>query len=275
MSTHAGSLTVLAIIVPALAVGGSLVAQSALAQLGLSEAAARAFVLAEVKSQAGGRRSPIAVAGNRAFYKLPPAARGPAATALFAWAKAYVNSPAFRTAYATFREGVIPREPQYAQTVDEAVRQEVDNMRAGIAQLKQAAASMAPAERASLLDVVAQQEAQFENGELAKVLRTNLEAERAAQATGDTEAAHAANERYPADPRLLFARRLREFLADTADANFSAPTISLTGGAEGIELVDPEDRKKPWMWQAAVIVGPEATTAARTAAASWLKEMEP
>jgi hypothetical protein len=41
--------------------------------------------------------------------------------------------------------------------------------------------------------------------------------------------------------------------------NFSARTISLTGGPDGIELVDPADRKHSWLWQEAVIVGQEAS----------------
>ena len=72
----------------------------------------------------------------------------------------------------------------------------------------------------------------------------------------------------------MFARRLREFLAATADVNFAARTISLTGGPDGIEFMDKADREKPWMWQAAVIVGREATVAARVAAEAWLKEIE-
>lgn len=55
--------------------------------------------------------------------------------------------------------------------------------------------------------------------------------------------------------------------------NFEARTISLTLGSDGIEFIDRADRAKHWIWQQAVIVGPEATAAARTAAAAWLKEI--
>ncbi|MGE0464784.1 MAG: hypothetical protein AB7Q16_25745 [Vicinamibacterales bacterium] len=95
------------------------------------------------------------------------------------------------------------------------------------------------------------------------------------RARSDEASAREANERYPADPRRIFARHLRAFLDDTADADFSVRTISLTGGADGIEFVDPWPRQKPVMWQLAVIAGPEATAAARAAAEAWLKEIEP
>ena len=35
----------------------------------------------------------------------------------------------------------------------------------------------------------------------------------------------------------------------------------------------PADREKDWMWQSAVILGREATMAARAAAEAWLKEL--
>ena len=78
------------------AVSSVLLAQGVLAQLGMTEAAARKFLFDEIKSPALSRRNDIVVAGNRAFLKLPPVIRGQAASSLFAWAKAYVNSPAFK-----------------------------------------------------------------------------------------------------------------------------------------------------------------------------------
>ena len=79
------------------AVSSVLLAQSVLVQLGLTDATARNFLLDEIKSPASSRRNDIVVTGNRAFLKLPPAVRGQAASSLFAWAKAYANSPAFKT----------------------------------------------------------------------------------------------------------------------------------------------------------------------------------
>ena len=85
--------TLAAILVAACA---GLTAQGALAQLGLTETSARNFVMRETESTSTNRRTPIVETGRRAFYKLPVSARGPAATALFAWAKAYVGSAAFK-----------------------------------------------------------------------------------------------------------------------------------------------------------------------------------
>ena len=101
-----------------------------------------------------------------------------------------------------------------------------------------------------------------------------MDAERAEKIGREAERVKQAEEMLPADPQKLFARRLHEFLEGTADVNFSVRTISLTGGPDGIEFVDPADRKHSWLWQEVVIVGQEATAAARAAAAAWLKEIE-
>ncbi len=250
-------------------------AQSGIAQLGLTETSARKFLFDELSAPTiHRRRSEIAIAGTRAFHKLPPVARGPAASALFAWAKAYVTSPAFTKAYANLRQGAVPQERQAeTQTVDAELTKKVDEMLASIEEMKQAAAAMEPAARAKVLEHIKVQEAQMRSPETAKMLRTALEAERSDRLASEISAVRSATERYPADPDDLFARRLREFLKETADADFSARTISLTGGADGIEFVTPADRDRHWMWQLAVIAGREATTAARAAADAWLKEL--
>jgi hypothetical protein len=266
----------IAVTLVALASAGGVGAQSALAQLGLTETAARNFIMSEAESTGTSRRTPIVETGRRAFYKLPAAARGPAATALFAWAKAYVGSAAFKTAYANHRREVIgPDEKPSQPSVDDEVQKTIDEMKAGIAQSRQMAAALPPADAANLLKSIEEQEARIKSGEIAKMMRTALESERAASAASAAAGAKRDDERYPVDPTRIFARRLREFLEATADVKFSARTISLTGGPDGIEFIDKADRQRNWMWQEAVIVGPEATAAARAAAQAWLKEIQP
>jgi hypothetical protein len=250
-------------------------AQGALAQLGLTNAEAAAFVMSEVRGPASSRQSEIAVAGTRAFLKLPPAARAAAASGLFAWAKAHVNSPAFKASYAAHRKGLLPTERQYARTVQEEVKKEMDDNLAGFENLRQAAENMPPAQRAAMLEQVNAARAQFTNPEFIKQLEAAKTAERARESQSRAESAAEIDKTTPADPNILVARRLREFLDVTATVNFAARTISLTLGSDGIEFLDRADRAMHWMAQEAAIVGPEATAAARTAAAAWLKEIQP
>ncbi len=272
------AVRITALLAITLVAGSNLVAQGVLAQLGLTEGAARDFLFDEVKTQRQdhpfARRSAIALAGTRGFYKLPPVARGPAATALFAWAKSYANSPAFRAAYANFRRDAIPPELVHADTLDDAVKKRIDEMLVAVEQSRAMAAKVDPKTGAAILEGVKKQEAQIRSPEFATMLRTGLDMERAEKAGSAGASNRESIAKYPVDPEEIFARRLREFLDATADANFSARTIHLTGGPDGIEFVDPADRKRSTTWQMAVIVGREATTAARAAAAAWLTEIE-
>lgn len=254
--------------------GAGLIAQSQLAQLGLTETAARNFVLDEIRRPAQDRNAVTSDAGTRAFLKLPPAARGAAATALFAWAKSYVNSPAFANSYNAYRNGLVPTQRQYALSVEDQLKEDLDEQLAGFEQMRQAAEKMPPKDRALIMEQVEKARATFTNPVYIDTLRQQLTAERALESAQRSESAGDVERTTPANPRTLFARRLREFLEATADVNFSARTIRLTGGPDGIEFIDKADRARPWMWQAAAIVGSEATAAAREAAQAWLREIE-
>jgi hypothetical protein len=268
---RAATLSTLALV---LAVSGRLAGQTALMQLGLTETAARNFLFDELKRPTSDRRDAIVVAGTRAFLKLPPPARAAAATGLFAWAKAYVSSPVFIAAYMKYRRDSIPQARQYDRTVEQELTAKMDETLAAAERMRQLAATMPPADRANMLETVKELETQAKDPELIKQLREGIAAERAAENRSEVEAAGKLEETTPADPKKVFARRLREFLDVTSNVDFTTRTISLAGGADGIEFIDPAVRTKPLMWLEAVIVGPEATAAARAAAQAWLKEIE-
>jgi len=253
--------------------GAAPLAQGALAQLGLTDASAAAFLMNEVKVASTGRGSPIAVAGTRAFLRLPRAARAAAATGLFAWAKAHVNSPAFKQSYAAWRNSMVPSARQYARTVQEEVKKELDESLAIFEGMRQAAERMPPAERAKMLAQVDEARARATNPQIIKQMEDIKTAERAQENQRTAAASAAVDQRAPADPNVLFARRLREFLDATSDVNFAARTISLTLDSDGLEFLDRSDRTRHWMWQEAALVGPEATAAARAAATAWLQEI--
>jgi len=256
--------------------GGRGAAQTSpvLAQLALTEAAARTFVFEEMRNPTTTRHAGVVSRGRAGFLKLPVAARGPAATALFAWAKTYVNTPAFKTAYDTHRKGLAGVAREYDLTVDEEVKKEIADQLASVEQTKQVAASVPPADRAGLLAAIKQTETQLRSPEFAAMLRQQKQEERDRDQAQVGALVKERDAKYPADIQKFFAIRLRDFLAATADVNFAAKTINLTGGTEGIEFLSADDRKRPWQWQEAVIVGREATLAARTAAEAWLKEIE-
>ena len=257
-----------------LSAGPAPVTQGVPAQLGLTEAQARTFLFDELKSSTGGRRrSTIAVTGHRAFYKLPAEVRGPVATALFAWAKAYVSSPAFRSTYEKFRREANPLDTRVSPSVDEQVAAQMAEMQESREMALQIAATLPPEDRDRLLAQLEEQEAQM--AEFRETLRAALALEQAERESSNRESADQFEEQFPVDPNQLIARRLRQFLDDTADADFTARIIKLTDGPDGMEFVDPAYRAKSPTWQLAVLAGPEATKAARAAAEAWLGEIAP
>jgi hypothetical protein len=83
--------------VAAMAIGGAtLAAQGTLASIGLTETAARTFLIDGIKSPATGRGSGIVVAGTAAFLKLPASARGATAPCGPGAGAAVVNSASVR-----------------------------------------------------------------------------------------------------------------------------------------------------------------------------------
>ncbi len=244
-------------------------AQGALAELGFTETAARTFLLNEIKGPSLDRQSAIAAAGIAALLKIPPARRAAVVTALFAWARAYTRSTAFTAAYAQPRKDAGADVPNTV-TIEEEVQIRIVATLSELESQKKEAAGLPPDMAKKMLAAIKQIEDNARSPAMANAHRMAIEAERASQGQRDAELAL----KLPANPEALFARRLREFLDATREVNFAARTMSLNGGADGIVFLDRDDRKRNWMWQIAVIAGPEATAAARTAAAGWVKESQ-
>ncbi len=245
---------------------------SPLTQLGLTETAARGLLMDGIPTGGGGQ---MLAAGRAAYLKLPESARGPVTTALFAWAKEYVNSPAFETAYARARTAAMPQGSQYDRTIDEELKKQLDEKLAVLENSKAAAQSMPAADAQKFLASLKQTADQLRSPEMQQTLRAQLEAERGTRNTQDDQSVQQWQEKFPADRQALFARRLREFLDATTDVDFEARKKVVknpAGETVGFWLSEAH-QKKPWQWLEALVVGKEATMAARAAAEAWLKEI--
>jgi hypothetical protein len=256
----------------------ALAAQSVLTQLGLAETAARNHIIRVVKARGQYEYSdPMVVAGRAGFRKLPAGARHEVAKALFAWAKAYVNSPAFRTAYAGFRQDVVGTPTEYALSVEQEAQKRIDETVAGLEQMIQAAGTLPipPADRAKLEATAREQLAIARSADTRRQLQEGLTAERRQRAASETANVKRTDEEVPADPNVLFARCLRQFLADTADVDYAAGITNITpyDTEPTWDFNNPAYRKKPFLWMEAVLVGKDTVTAARAVAQAWLNEI--
>ena len=255
-----------------LAIAGTTgLAQGALAQLGVTEANARQQVLDNIES--GGSAS---VQGARSAYApVAPAARGQVTTALYAWTRAYVNSPAFKTAYATMRTGRKPELPPMTGTPEQEAQAMVD---AKVTEMetttKAVRASIPEADRAKFDAQMKSQVDALKSPETLKGFRMQVSDRRAKDKAEYDESMAQWTRSLPPDPNVRIAEILREFLDATSDVDFGARTKVERGEAgEFVAFVNDAYNKKSWQWSLAFDLGPEAVAAARGSATAWLKEL--
>jgi hypothetical protein len=77
--------------------------------------------------------------------------------------------------------------------------------------------------------------------------------------------------KYPSDPKPVLKQRLQDILNITADVDYAA---ELKNGDKGMKIfVNPEYERKPAEWKMAFRAGKATTDAIRAAAQQWLKEL--
>jgi hypothetical protein len=263
MSTGVSRGVVIAAVVGIVTVG--LAAQTVLSTVGLSDTDARITFMQSMI----GMGSPGAA--TRPFLALGPSARAAAVVDAVAWAKAYAATPAFKKAWADQRTQNQPDAP--LSDADAQTRQARDQQKQ-IDDMKKTIASL-PADQQkqmqAMVDQMLVQQAAIEKDPSYQALVAQAAIESKARAAKDyADATTRWQQDYPADPTLLIARRLREFLAMSADVNFDAKLVT-TGGRK--TFADPSLEAKPAGWKMCFRAGREATAAARAAAQAWLKEL--
>jgi hypothetical protein len=243
-------------------------AADVLSQLGITADAAKEAAAAIIS---GGIYNPGLPAA--AFKLLTPAARAEAATAGVAWLKTYTASPEFAQRYAKVRDTQKPEAPVFQGTPEEELKKQTDEQKQAAEESKQAIASLPPDQRKALeealktttdmiaaMDTPEQKQLRLETIKAARTERTQQYQQRLATWQRD----------YPEDPKPVIARRLREFLALSADVDFGAALRS-DGGR--MLFVNPAYQAKSAQWKLCFRAGKEATTAARAGVQAWLKEL--
>jgi hypothetical protein len=246
---------------------GTMLAQGALASLGVSEATGKAIVDGWLDSGFI-NASPAA----KAFRPALPASRATLVANAIAWAKAYTESPGFKAEYDKQRQAARPSPPEAKGTVDEELARQAAERRKSLEEMKRNVSQMPPDMRKSMEAVV--KEAEANNAKLEKdpqmvaMLRQGIEAQRASEQEAYQGRLEAYGRRWPADPKALVARRLKEFLEVSADIDFDA---KLVPAGRLMRFADAVYEQKPPTWKLCYRAGREATAAARQAAQAWLK----
>jgi hypothetical protein len=211
----------------------------------------------------------------RAYAKIPAAARGPATTAAFAWARAYLSSPGFAASYAKQREEQRPEGAANVASVDDQIKKMMDEQSTALAESRKMAASLPEKDRAAFLAKLQEMEAQLKSPERLKILRTALEAERGDKSSRSATAFAEWEARYPANPNAFVREHLQTFLKETANVDYSLAAFMVRGpGGEVLGFLSPGYTGMPWQHIHAIVAGKDAVDAGRMAAAAWLKELD-
>jgi hypothetical protein len=247
-----------------------------LAPFGVSEAAVQSMLLRVLDG--GGVLIPgsqIVGTIQSGYTRVPVAMRAQATTAAFAWAKSYLHSPAFATAYAKFREQHRPEGTvSEAGSIDEIVQRRIDEYVATLEQGKKGLDALSPADRAKAIKFIDDTIANARKPENVKGMRLAVELERGENAKRNQQATGDFDMRWPADPKAYVRTQLEYFMRMTASLDYTLPTIWVTNpSGTTVGFLSPGLEDLPWETTRALVIGKESVDAARAAATAWLQEL--
>lgn len=246
---------------------GPLVAANVLADLGVTEDAARTTV---DNWFCGGN---IYFPGDaRVFRGASDAVRAEMVTAVLTFGKAYLQSDSFAARYAEYRDANRPQAPEAAEASgSNAMAQE---MEASIKQMQEQMKTMPPDMQKQMQEVIdamrTQMKEMLDDPEQRQIMDESARREQEAKTKSYQESLREFDERYPADVNQMVAARLREFLALAGSVDFNA---KLVADGSRKKFADPTLEAKPSEWKLCFRAGKPAVNAARAFAQAWLKEL--
>ena len=248
----------------------SMVAQNGMGPLGVKEEAARRHALWGLTSN----QVPFSL-GAETFKAAGLTARARLVQSALTWFKAYTESAAFKAEYARQRESAKPTPPESRGGVDGELAKQKAERRKSLEQMKQSLAKMSPEMRSQMEATIKQMEEMYAkqdaDPQMAAMMRQSLEMQGVEETKSHQERLAEHEKKFPADPKVLIARRLREFLALSQDVDFNAQLQPL--GRKKI-FVNSAYEGKPENWKLCFRAGKPAVDAARIFATAWLKELQ-
>jgi hypothetical protein len=212
---------------------------------------------------------------SKAYHAASVAARVAFVNDAMAWAKAYTETPAFKADYDKQRAAARPTAPEAKGSADDQYSKYLAEQRKGLEEMKKNVALMTPDMQKQMQPVIKQMEESIEKTSKDPQMASMMKNGYTQQAQSDQEEYKKDVARYetefPADPEVLIASRLKEFIALCNDVNFDA---KLTGDGGGrMRFADQQYESKSDRWKQLYRAGKEPTDAARVFAANWLKQL--
>ena len=248
----------IALLLAALAVPAVLFAVDVLTEYKVDPKGARESLYSVLR---GGLVGPTPQCRN--FRLVPEGQRAAVVSALGAFAKAYFASDEFKKLYAEAYAADLPRKPDPPAGADSAMMKQLAKQ----AKMMERTMANVPPEMQGQMKQAMEQMKQAQAGNSPEQKRDRA---RYDKAMAEYNKAMADPRRLPKDPNELLRRRLRQFLAATADINFDAQLRE-----DGLKkyFVDKTLEARPEEWKMWFRAGREGTTAARAFVTQWLKEL--
>jgi len=252
-------------------IGATLTGQAVTAQLGITEGRAREAVFDSFMAGA------VSIAGKaEVFTAAAPQARAAMVAAATTLARAFVETDEFKRRYADHREANGPDPLPAEQTADRVLAKQRADFEQQVTALRKQFASdeITPEQKATLEEGFETMRAQFtemEKGQRRVELDGVLKAQRAEQVAAHAVATKDFEGRYPSDPRVLVAMRLRQFLDTTRDLDFTARLVQQD---KVQKFENPALEAKPSEWKMCFRAGKPATDTAREFARKWLADLK-
>ena len=218
----------------------------------------------------------IARTGDASVFKAAtPQQRVSITRAVIALARAFSGTAEFVNRYAAYRNARRPGPEAVARTGDEARLEQQKAIEMAIKQAMAGAERMPADERKQLEQNIAEMRRQVAEIASDPDFRLQLDDTVAAAAKrADAEflkKTAAFDAELPADPKMLIATRLRQFIALCSTVDFAA-TLQV-GEDKKLRFVNPAYEQKPSEWKMCFRAGKPAVDAARAAAEEWLKAL--
>lgn len=247
---------------------GAAVAADVLSQLGVAPQQAR-----EAVSEVLGTGLIYPGIGGAAFKAAVPAARAALVNGAVAWLKSYTATPEFKQAYLKMRDTRKPEPPVFKGTPEDELKANAPKDPMKDPDTQKMLASLPPDQRKQMEETFKSVAAMIAAAQTPEAQKAQLEAIKADRASRteqyQADLAKWAKD-YPDDPKPLVIQRLRDFMAMSADVDFSAKLVK---NGDRYAFASPAYEEKPESWKLCFRAGKDATTAARTAVQAWLKEL--
>jgi len=269
MRRQTGVKVLVSLALAACAWAGVIVAQSALANLGVNDATATRVVEGWLDS---GYLDVSAVA--KSFKVAVPAGRVALVKGAMGWAKTYTESAAFKAEYDKRRQADTPTPPKVDGTVDNELARQRAERQKSVQEMKKGLAQLTPEMRTSMEAAIKEIEASNQkmdtDPKMVAMFRQMVELERSAEQEAYQKRLEAHAQRFPPTPKTLIARRLQEFLDMSKDVDFDA---KLVPAGSKMRFADPRYEEKPPEWKLYYRAGRDVVAAAREVAQAWLKAL--